>query len=266
MTQTVTKELSTTKRDIIISLDDPITTIPNVFKYLPTLSTGRRDRLPLRRSDSKQDIHKTIKEEGQEVTQAQTGDKPKAEHRQPESLTAKLPNLNTIATKASGNNPSISRGSVESTKVSFSEKKSKKISKEVKPETQKKTTEFHQKPNVTARKEKTSTSISISKTVESHLKTKESDTNVEEVNNRGNTHSDHKIKSDGSDTHEGTFIHSDTHESAVTASDNHKSSRTGINSSTLSDTALLSKNPMPVSGRGNNSRRKPCTIMSLQNI
>merc|ERR1711892_437343 len=92
------------------------------------------------------------------------------------------------------------------------------------PETQKKTTEFHQKPNVTARKEKTSTSISISKTVESPLKTKESDTNVEEVNNRGNTHSD-------------------THESAITASDTHKSSRTGINSSgtTLSDTALLSE-------------------------
>merc|ERR1712128_409027 len=74
VTQTVSKELSTTKRDIIISLDDPITTIPNVFKYLPTLSTGRRDRLHLRRSDSKQDIPKTIQEEGQEVTQTQTGD------------------------------------------------------------------------------------------------------------------------------------------------------------------------------------------------
>merc|ERR1712128_56508 len=115
------------------------------------------------------------------------------------------PNLNTIATKASGNKPSMSTGSVESTKVSFSEKKSKKISKEVKPETQKKTTEFHQKSNVTAKKEKTSTSISISKTVESHLKTKESDTNNEEVNNRSNNHSDHKIISYSSDTHEGTF-------------------------------------------------------------
>ena len=236
VTQTVTKELSTTKRDIIIGLYDPITTIPNVFKYLPTLSTGRRDRLPLRRSDPKQDIPKTIKEEEQEVINTKTGDKPKAEHRQPENLTAELPNLNTIATNASGNNPSMSTGSVESTKVSFSEKKSKKISKEVKPTTQTKTTKFDHKPNVTSRKEKTSTSISISKTVESHQKTKESDTNVKEVNSRDNTHSAHKIISDGSDTHEGITVHS-------AASDTHKSSRTGINSSgiTLSDTALLSK-------------------------
>ena len=49
-------ELRTAKADIIISLDDPITTIPNVFKYLPTLSSGRLDG-PAGRTVNKEPEH-----------------------------------------------------------------------------------------------------------------------------------------------------------------------------------------------------------------
>ena len=60
-TQAGTQELSMTKANLIIRLDDPITTIPNVFKYLATLSTGRRDDPVGRTVNIVPDIHKTIK-------------------------------------------------------------------------------------------------------------------------------------------------------------------------------------------------------------
>ena len=55
-TQAGTHELNTAKADLIISLDDPFTTIPKVFKYLPTLSSGRLDG-PAGRTVNKEPEH-----------------------------------------------------------------------------------------------------------------------------------------------------------------------------------------------------------------
>jgi hypothetical protein len=200
-TQAGTQELSKAKADLIISLDDPITTIPNVFKYLPTLSTGRRNGPASAMVNEEPDILHTIKEDGQETKQQESRVEQKVDKAldiaELDKLTAELPNLTDIATKQ------VTEKLASSAIMNIKKNKNKTprdISQE-EPILHKKTENNEnaasiKKSQVVESTQRTSTSISISKTVEKHIHTEHNDTVVNDTGGNGSVGSDTALLSE----------------------------------------------------------------------
>jgi len=154
-------------KDEVEGLADPITTIPNVFKYLPTLSTGRRDNPALNtqetkpgNSDSKQN------KEGIPSSIINTPLKPDTIQDQELTSQQKINNSPGVAEKVK-----ISPV-IKNTQISEEKEKDSQI-RNVKNISTTKSSLIQDQESVMV---KTSTSISISKTVERHIEIKDSDT------------------------------------------------------------------------------------------
>jgi len=161
-----TKEPS---KDEVEGLADPITTIPNVFKYLPTLSTGRRDHPLLKTQETKPGNSDRIDENKEGIDSKINS----PETIQDGKLTSELPKVVKIT-----NTPIV----VEKVKISPLAEKTR-LSASTSTE---KHSENENGKNISTTMSsligdqesvmvKTSTSISISKTVERHIEIKDSD-------------------------------------------------------------------------------------------
>ena len=153
-----------------LSLDDSITTIPNVFKYLPTLSTGRRDHPQLIRQQTKPDSNKRTPQHKEGITQitstsSPNTDKSTSEHAKLVEITESQAKTEIVTTKPE----------VEITQSVVVSEQSVRNIPPFDPDLSQEETAGGIISSV-----QTSTSISISKTVERHIEIKDSD-NVEHV-------------------------------------------------------------------------------------
>jgi len=101
----------------IISVDEPITAIPNVFKYLPTLSSGRRDRPHVSKVSTELHIETTIMEDAEETVTTQGNTLIAREHAKEEldRLTTTLSSFTEATTSQGEKVTTVSRQSKATT-------------------------------------------------------------------------------------------------------------------------------------------------------